>query len=192
MLMQNMAWLAKVPPNAEESRRNLVQKYLTESAPLVAQLSEKPQSRVLAATAYRKKTDELFEHLNATVAIDDKLKSYELYWHAKRGQLGVDRNYDVEIDLKQFQQNLFAATKNTKCTVKVFTTNGQNAVIRVAKRNRKFKWLGLSVVTTELERASYYFQSWRDGKLTGETSSPVDCMGKSKDITITEKQNVAR
>ena len=187
ILMQNMAWLAKVPPNAEESRRNLVQKYLTESAPLVAQLSEKTQSSIIAATAYKKKTDEFFEHLNGTVVIDDKLNSYELYWYAKRSQLSVDGNYDVKIDVNQFLQNLSDAAKNTKCTVKVFTTNGQNADILVAKRDRKFKSLGPSVVTTELERALYYFQAWRHGELTGETLSPVDCTGKSKDITITEE-----
>jgi len=187
ILTQNMTWLAKVPPNAEESRCNLVQKYLTESAPLVTQLSEKQQSSVIAATTYKKKTNELFEHLNSTVVIDDKLKSYELYWYAKSSQLGVNGNYNIEIDLNQFRQNLFEATKNTKCTVKVFTTNGTNAVIQVAKQDRKFKWLGTSVVTTELERASYYFQAWRNGKLTGETSSPVDCTGKSRDILITEK-----
>jgi hypothetical protein len=128
----------------------------------------------------------MFDDLRTRGAMDDKTTAYVLQWQIDRGRFRDFGGASLSTAYTQFQFNLVEAASNTKCTVRVFTSNGQNAEIKAAKADKRFEGIGQSTVVKEMERAKYFFQCWRNNKKTGETSEPYDCTGKSQDITITE------
>jgi hypothetical protein len=185
ILTENFVGIEKLAPDGREKRRELINSYLSDCKPLVDTLRKSPMS-LLTAQACVHRTDELFAALSTSRVSNDKMTSYQLSWQVQRMELGSQPTLAVIERFDAFQTNLKMAADDTKCTVTVIATKGQNAEIRAAKTDGRYEAIGVSVVTKEMERALYYFQSWRNNVLTGETMAPVDCTGKDQTVQITE------
>jgi hypothetical protein len=179
-------WIVRTPDGAPRARQELIRKHHSEYIGLLTYLDhyEHPHTSLVLTSLYIEGTDRLFDSLQSIGGMDDKTTFYYLDWQGVRQQMTARGFVGPAI---AFENNLLAATTNTKCTLSVTGSRGANADIKARKATAKvFEAYGPTVVHREVERAIYHFQSWRDGKQTGELG-PVDCTDKSAEITILEK-----
>jgi len=141
--------------------------------------------------------DDLFMDLHARGELNKKDATYEYYWEtvlkplackAYAGDASAEDRFLARF--ARFAHHVCLAAANTDCTVTITTSRGNGATIRYAKvpdadEDRFYTLAEPTMTITELERASYVFQSWRGATKTGEGC--YDCTGEAVSIEIQEQ-----
>lgn len=136
-------------------------------------------------------TQSFFAKLSADNVMNAKLQIYALAWQHQMRFVVEAGPPDATTRMEALARSLAAAEKDRDCTVTVSTTPKDAALARGAKaadaKAGRFKDLGKTVYVGELEPANYIFRSYRQDKMTGQTTT-IDCTGKTAMVVIEETQ----